>query len=102
MADWEYLSAHEARLRLDRKEISSVELTRACLDRIENVEDRVKAFVTVTPEVALQQAEEADRRIAAGESGPLTGIPVQIKDVMCTKGVRTTCASRMLQNYVPV
>ena len=102
MADWEYLSAHEARLRLDRKEISSVELTRARLDRIENVEDRVKAFVTVTPEVALQQAEEADRRIAAGESGPLTGIPVQIKDVMCTKGVRTTCASRMLQNYVPV
>ena len=102
MAGWQYLSAHEARLRLDRKEISSVELTRACLDRIQDVEDRVKAFITVTPEVALQQAEEADRRIAAGESGPLTGIPMQIKDVMCTKGIRTTCASRMLQDYVPV
>jgi aspartyl-tRNA(Asn)/glutamyl-tRNA(Gln) amidotransferase subunit A len=102
VADWEYLTAHEARRRLDRKEVSSVELTRACLDRIQDVEDRVKAFVTVTPETAVRQAEEADRRIAADASGPLTGIPVQIKDVMCTKGIRTTCASRMLQDYVPV
>ena len=102
MSSWEYLTVHEAHRRLSRKEVSSVELTRSCLERIHQVEDRVKAFVTVTPEVALQQAEDADRRIAAGEGGPLTGIPVQIKDVMCTKGIRTTCASRMLEEFVPV
>ena len=102
MATPERLTIHEAQQRLARREISSVELTRSCLDRIHQVEDRVKAFVTVTEDLALQQAQEADRRIAAGQGGPLTGIPVQIKDVMCTRGIRTTCASRMLENYVPV
>ncbi|MCH7606940.1 MAG: Asp-tRNA(Asn)/Glu-tRNA(Gln) amidotransferase subunit GatA [Chloroflexi bacterium] len=102
VAEFEFLTLTEARRRLDRRQISSVELTQACLDRIQQVEDRVKAFVTVTPEVALRQAEEADRRIGSGEAGPLTGIPVQIKDVMCTKGIRTTCSSRMLENFVPV
>ena len=58
--------------------------------------------MTVTADLALQQAEEADRRIAAGDGRPLTGIPMQIKDVMCTNGVRTTCSSRMLEDYVPV
>ncbi len=102
MVEMEYLTLTAARRRLDRRQLSSVELTQACLDRIEQVEDRVKAFVTVTPEVALRQAEAADRRIGSGEAGPLTGIPAQIKDVMCTKGIRTTCASRMLENFVPV
>ena len=102
MATPERLTIHEARLLLTRREISSVELTRSCLDRIHEVEDRVKAFVTVTGDLALQQAQEADRRIAEGRGGPLTGIPMQIKDVMCTRGIRTTCASRMLENYVPV
>jgi aspartyl-tRNA(Asn)/glutamyl-tRNA(Gln) amidotransferase subunit A len=96
------LTIQEAHQRLMRREISSLELTRACLARIRQVEDRVKAFVTVTEEVALAQAEQADRRIEAGEGGPLTGIPVQIKDLICTRGIPTTCASRMLQNYVPV
>ncbi len=77
-------------------------MTLGCLERIDQVEERIKAFVTVVPEVALQQAEEADRRIASGEAGPLTGIPMQVKDVMCTKGIRTTCSSRMLQEFVPV
>ena len=96
------LTLHEAHQRLARREISSLELTRACLERIHQVEDRVKSFVTVTEEVALEQAERADRRIVVGEGGPLTGIPVQIKDLMCTRGIPTTCSSRMLQNYVPV
>ena len=87
---------------LDRREVSSVELTRSCLERIDSVEDKVQSFITITPELALEQAEAADRMIAAGEAHPLTGIPLQIKDVMCTEGIRTTCASRMLEGYVPV
>ena len=102
MASLEYLTVHEAHEGLISKEFSSVELTQACLDRIQQVEDRIRAFVTVTPEIALQQASEADRRIAGGEAGPLTGIPMQLKDVMCTKGIRTTCSSRMLEDFVPV
>lgn len=93
---------HEAHNRLKNKDISSVELTSACLERIEEVEDRIKAFVTITPEIAIKQAEEADMLIASGLAKPLTGIPMQIKDVVCTKGVRTTCSSLMLEDYIPV
>ena len=97
-----WLSLRETRDLLTRREASSVELTRACLDRIESIEGRVRSFVTLTPELALRQAGQADRMLAAGEGRALTGAPVQIKDVMCTQGVATTCASRMLENYVPV
>jgi aspartyl-tRNA(Asn)/glutamyl-tRNA(Gln) amidotransferase subunit A len=102
MAAEEMTTIHEAAEKLAQREISSVELTRAHLERIDKLEERVKSFITVTPELALKQAEQADRRIAAGEAGPLTGIPMQMKDVISTKGVTTTCASRMLENYVPV
>jgi aspartyl-tRNA(Asn)/glutamyl-tRNA(Gln) amidotransferase subunit A len=71
------------------------------LARIRDVEGRVKAYVTVTEDVALQQADSADARIARGEVAPLTGVPVCVKDVICTKGTRTTCGSRMLENFVP-
>ena len=96
------LSVRDARRLLDRREVSSVELTRACLERIDSVEGAVRSFITLTPEIALQQAEAADGMISEGVSSPLTGIPMQVKDVMCTEGVRTTCASRMLEDYVPV
>ena len=96
------ISIQEAHRRLVSREVSSVDLTQACLERIGEVEDRIKAFVTVTPDGALEMARQADRRIAAGECPPLMGIPVQIKDVISTKGVPTTCGSRMLENYVPV
>jgi len=102
VAELNWLSIQDAHAQLTSRQISSVELTQACLDRIDTVEDRVQSFLTLTPEIALSQAAEADRMLAAGESGPLTGVPVQIKDVMCTEGVLTTCASRMLENFVPV
>ncbi len=102
MPELNWLSIEDAHAQLTSRQISSVELTQACLDRIDAVEDRIQSFLTLTPESALTQAEQADRMLAAGEGGPLTGIPVQIKDVMCTEGVPTTCASRMLENFVPV
>ena len=102
MSELNWLSIQDAHNQLKSRQISSMELTQACLDRIDAVEDRVQSFLTLTPEIALAQAKEADKMLAAGKGGPLTGVPVQIKDVMCTKGVTTTCASRMLENFVPV
>ena len=96
------LSVAEASRLLAQHQISSVELTDACLERIEAVDDRILAYITVTAAVARQQAVEADRRIAAGDASPLTGVPMQIKDLLCTNGIPTTCASEMLAEYVPV
>jgi aspartyl-tRNA(Asn)/glutamyl-tRNA(Gln) amidotransferase subunit A len=95
------LTIHEAHKLLLEKKISSVELTKEYLKRIEQVDPKVKAFVTVTEERALKQAYLADEMIKAGNAGPLTGVPLAIKDVICTKGVRTTCSSKMLENFVP-
>ncbi len=95
------LTIHQAAELLRRREVSSVELTRAVLDRIEKVDSRVRAFVTITEDMALEQAKEADRRISDGTAALLTGIPAAIKDNMCTRGIRTTCSSRMLENFVP-
>jgi aspartyl-tRNA(Asn)/glutamyl-tRNA(Gln) amidotransferase subunit A len=96
-----YLTAHDAARLLRDGEIAARELTEAVLKRIHEVDDRVKAYVTVTEDIALRQADEADARIARGEGAALTGIPVCVKDVICTKGIRTTCGSRMLENFVP-
>ena len=95
------LTISEARSLLDRREVSARELTQAHLDRIRDIDPRVGAFVSVTPEQALQQADAADAAIARGEAGPLAGIPMQIKDNMCTRGIATTCSSRMLERFVP-
>jgi len=95
------LTIHQAHELLERREISSVDLTKAALERIAEVEDKIHACVTVTNDVALKQAEEADRRIGNGDITLLAGVPVLIKDVICTKGIRTTCSSKMLENFVP-
>jgi len=95
------LTIHQAREMLREKLVSSVELTRSILDRIQETQERVKAYLTITPEQALRQAAAADERIAAGEDAPLLGIPLALKDVLCTKGIETTCGSRILEGFVP-
>jgi len=85
---------------LRTKQVTSVEVTRSVLARIEATEARLHSFVTLTPELALEMATEADRRIAAGNIGPLTGIPIAIKDNMCAKGQRASCGSRILANFI--
>lgn len=95
------MTAVELGKLLSERRASSVEITRAVLDRIEQVEKNVHAFVTVSPEEALKMAEEADRRLASGSAGPLTGIPIAVKDNMCVRGQRTTCGSHILANFVP-
>ncbi len=100
-SDGNAMTIRQARYLLESRQLSAVELTRRYLERIEEVEPRVRAVVTVTEEMALEQARAADRALAAGEGGPLTGVPVLLKDNLCTRGVRTTCSSRMLENFVP-
>ena len=97
---WE-LTLREAHRGLLAREFSSMDLTAACLERIGQVEERVKSFVTVTEDLALTQAEQADQVLSGGGGTPLTGIPLQIKDLISTRGIPTTCGSRMLENYVP-
>ncbi len=95
------LTAHEAHEKLRAKEISSVELTQSVLGRMAEVEPKVHAYITTTPEVALQQAKEADAKYASGTATPLTGIPVAVKDLIVTKGTRTTAGSKILENFIP-
>ncbi|WP_018869800.1 MULTISPECIES: Asp-tRNA(Asn)/Glu-tRNA(Gln) amidotransferase subunit GatA [unclassified Thioalkalivibrio] len=86
--------------KLRAREISSRELTRLYLDRIERLDADLNSFVTVTADSALEQADAADARLAKGEEAPLLGVPVAQKDIFCTRGVRTACGSRMLDPFV--
>lgn len=96
------LTAHQLHQMLIKKEISALDITEAVFNRMEQVEDKVKAYLTLTRDQAEVKARQVDEKIAAGEPiGPLAGIPIAIKDNLCTEGVRTTCASKILQNFIP-
>ena len=104
MADKLYeLTAHEINGLISKKEISAVEAAESYIRRISDVDDRVKSYVTTTPELTLEQAKAVDAAISRGEKiGPLTGVPGAIKDNMSTRGILTTCSSKILNNYKPV
>ncbi|MBN7795328.1 Asp-tRNA(Asn)/Glu-tRNA(Gln) amidotransferase subunit GatA [Parahaliea mediterranea] len=86
---------------LREKQFSSVEVTRHLLERIAGLDAQYNSFITTCEDAALASARAADDRLAAGDAGPLTGIPLAHKDIFCTSGVRTSCGSRMLDNFVP-
>ena len=96
------LTAHQIHDLLVKKEIRASEVTEAILRRIDEVEEKINAYVTVRREEALSQAEEIDKKIQRGEmDSPLMGIPIAVKDNICTKGVKTTCSSKILYNFQP-
>ena len=95
------LTAHELHKRLKSREITSVELTESVFDRINNVDDSIKGYITLTQDIALEQAATADEAFDRGDqTSLLTGIPIALKDVICTQNVLTTCGSRILGNFV--
>ena len=96
------LTAYELGERLASREVSAVEVTEAHFERIDEVEPKVDAFLALTREEALEQARQVDDLRAGGERlGPLAGVPIAIKDVLCTRGVATTCGSRILEGFRP-
>jgi len=98
-----YLSAHELKNKLEKKEISSIEITKSVFKRIEEVEEKLNSFIRLEKESALSRAKEVDKLITSGSSvKDLMGIPVAVKDNICTRNITTTCASRILENYIPV
>ncbi len=94
------LSLKQLSESLHNKSISPVELTQFYLDRINRHNKSLNAFITVCPELALQQAKVAEKRLANGEAHALTGIPIAHKDIFCTQGIKTTCGSKMLDNFI--
>ncbi len=94
------LTISEAHQLLKNKKISSRELTRAVLDRIDAVERKIDAYISFSEELAMQQAAQADEAISNGKCLPLTGIPLGIKDLICTQNYPTTCGSKILENFV--
>lgn len=91
----------ESRQFLDSGKIRCTDLVSAVLARIEKIDPKINAYITIDKEAVFCQAEKADRRISKGEAGPLTGIPIAVKDSLCTRDLRTTCASKMLENFIP-
>ena len=101
MNDLHQLTINQSHQLLKEKKVSSVELTKASLRHLAETEDKVHACVTINEDAALEQAKEADKAINSGEIKPLAGIPTLAKDNMCTQCIRTTCSSKILENFVP-
>jgi aspartyl-tRNA(Asn)/glutamyl-tRNA(Gln) amidotransferase subunit A len=99
--EYHELTIGSARKHLIDRNISSVELTTAFLERIETYDDDIGAYITVDKKLALEQAKKADMDIAGNTLSALTGVPIALKDLLCTKGMRTTCASKILNDFVP-
>ncbi len=95
------LTIGQAKTELDNGGLSSRELTLSCLDRIKSVDGDINAFISVAEESALKQADLADKQIKTGTQKPLCGIPFSLKDLLCTRGMITTCGSKILENFVP-
>jgi aspartyl-tRNA(Asn)/glutamyl-tRNA(Gln) amidotransferase subunit A len=95
------LSIHEALTALEKNEISPVDLTSSVLKRITAVEDKIRSYITITKEYAGRQAKEAEKQRKKGKKGALLGIPLAIKDNICTEDVKTTCSSKILENFIP-
>ena len=95
------LTVHELSALLQKREVSSVEVTSAYLKRIASLNERLGAYITVTDVEAIAAAKEADKRLSSNTGAPLTGVPISVKDIFCTAGVRTTCASKILENFIP-
>ncbi|MDZ4670928.1 MAG: amidase, partial [Phototrophicales bacterium] len=102
MTDLTHLTITEALAQLDAGTITSVQLTQAYLNKINQLDPQIKAYLTVSSDLALQQAQHADDLRAQGVKKPLLGIPMGIKDVLSTKGIETTAGSKILKGYVPV
>jgi len=100
--DLQQTSATALLAQLSSGSCSSEQLTKACLEQVERVDPTIGAFLRIDPEQAIEQAQSIDRRRAAGEPlGQLAGLPIAVKDILCTRGVPTTCGSRMLENFTP-
>ena len=100
MSNYHTKSVTELSAMLQAGEVSSVELTRYFLDRIENSDEKLNSFISVCEEQALAQAKESDEKLKAGNAPALTGVPIAHKDIFCTDGVKTSCASKMLDNFI--
>ncbi len=96
------LTIHELKQKLVNKEITSLELTKLYLERIKSIDPKIKSYITICEDSALEKSKQVDEKIAKGEKlGELAGIPIALKDNICTKGIKTTCASKMLENFIP-
>ncbi|TMA09953.1 MAG: Asp-tRNA(Asn)/Glu-tRNA(Gln) amidotransferase subunit GatA, partial [Deltaproteobacteria bacterium] len=96
------LSLHELSAKLKKREVSAEELTRAVFDRVAATEDKIHSYITLCPETALSEAKRADQQLRTEKNSlPLLGMPIALKDIFLTQGVLTTCASKILGNFIP-